>query len=84
MSQCIMIIVASLICMGIIYIVNDMMIMYCVFLQDGTNALMLAAVGGHCDVVEFITNQYPSMMTRTNNVSKQISSNMIIIMMYKM
>jgi len=56
--------------MDLIYIFDDMMVMFCVFLQDGWNALHCAALGGHVNVVDWLCTKYPNMTTKTSNVSK--------------
>jgi len=60
-----------------IYVVDDMMVMSWVFLQDGWNALYLAAFGGHVNIVEWLCLRYPNMIRKTNNVSNHNYSKML-------
>ena len=49
-----------------------MMIMCCVFLQNGETVLHRAAVGGNQDIVDLLLKKKPDLITQTDNVSKQI------------
>ena len=42
------------------------------FLQEGNNALNIAAYRGHSEVVRMMLDKYPDMIKHTNNVSEQI------------
>ena len=55
--------------MYIIHIVNYMMIMCCVFLQNGRTPLHVAAYNGHLDVAKLILMK-PEMIKQTDNVSE--------------
>ena len=48
-----------------------MMIMYCVFLQDGETALHCAAGGGNVDVVQIVLQNQPDLILKTDDVSNQ-------------
>ena len=48
----------------------DMMIICCVFLQAGSNAMHLAAMMGHERLVDLILQKHPDMIKQTNNVSE--------------
>ena len=48
----------------------DMMIICCVFLQYGSNAMHLAAMNGHESLVDWILQKHPDMIKQTNNVSE--------------
>ena len=48
----------------------DMMIICCVFLQDGSNAMHLAAMMGHERLVDLILQKHPDMIKQTDNVSE--------------
>jgi len=56
--------------MYLIYIVDDMMVMFCMFLQNGWNALHYAAASGHVIVVEWLCKKYPYIIKEIDNVSK--------------
>ena len=56
----------------VIYIVDDMMVMCCVFLQGGENGIHLAARGGHLDIMNNLLKVDENLIQQTNNVSKQI------------
>ena len=47
-----------------------MMVMCCVFLQNGWTALHTAALNGHVDVVKLLVSYHPSLITMTDKVSK--------------
>ena len=49
-----------------------MMIMCCVFLQDGKTALHYAAQGGNQDIIDLLLKKKPDLIIQTDNVSKQI------------
>ena len=55
-----------------LYIVDEMMIMCCMFLQDGDNVLLLAAYKGHTDVANLLLQKRPGLINQTNNVSEEI------------
>jgi len=63
--------------MYLIYIVDDMMVMFYAFLQFGQNALHCAVKGGHINVVDWMWFRYPNMYTETTNVSKHNIQNII-------
>ena len=42
------------------------------FLQEGNNALNIAALEGQGEVVNLLLDKYPDMIKQTNNVSEQI------------
>ena len=46
------------------------MIICCVFLQDGENAMHLAARNGHESLVDWILQKHPDMIKQTNIVSE--------------
>ena len=46
-----------------------MMVMCCVFIQYGENALHCAARGGHEEIFTFLFHQYPNLFKETDNVS---------------
>ena len=46
-----------------------MMVMCCVFIQDGWNALHCAARGGHEEIFTFLFNHHPDLFKATSNVS---------------
>ena len=48
-----------------------MMIMCCVFLQDGWTPLHAAASNGHLDVAKLLLTKKPQMIKQTSNVSEQ-------------
>jgi len=52
------------------YIVDDMMVMFCVFSQVKWNALHCAAFGGHVNVVNWLCHRYPNMITQIDTVCK--------------
>ena len=58
--------------MYIIYIVDYMMIMCCVFLQSGWTALHTAAMYGQVDIVNLLLTNNPDLISQTDNVSEQI------------
>ena len=49
-----------------------MMIMCCVFLQNGKTALHYAAEEGYPDVADLLLKKKPDLIIQTDNVSKQI------------
>ena len=49
-----------------------MMVMCCVFLQVGRNALHIAAENGHADVVDRLLNTHSDLIRQTDNVSEHI------------
>ena len=51
---------------------NYMMVMHCVFIQQGWNALHCAACGGHAKIFRFLINHHPDLLTGTDNVSDDI------------
>ena len=57
--------------MYIIHIVNYMMIMCCVFLQNGWTPLHAAASYDHLDVAKLLLTKKPQMIKQTSNVSEQ-------------
>ena len=48
----------------------DMMIICCVFLQEGENAVHLAAMNGHESLVDLLLQKHPNMIKQTDNVSE--------------
>ena len=48
----------------------DMMIICCVFLQEGDNAMHLAAWNGYDSIVSLLIQKYPDMIKQTNDVSE--------------
>lgn len=44
-------------------------------IQIGDNALNSAADGGHVNIVDVLLRMKPDLITQTDNVSKQFSSN---------
>ena len=48
----------------------DMMMICCVFLQEGDNAMHLAAMWGQDSVVSLLLQKHPNMIKQTNNVSE--------------
>ena len=50
----------------------DMMILCCVFLQLGCNAMHLAAANGQEGVLQWLLQKHPDMIKQTNNVSEHI------------
>ena len=55
-----------------LYIVDEMMIMCCVFLQVEDNALHVAADNGQYDVANLLLQKRPGLINHTNVVSEQI------------
>ena len=49
-----------------------MMVMCCVFLQDGRTALHVAAETNNVDVVNMLLMEDSTLIKQTDNVSKQI------------
>ena len=47
-----------------------MMIICCVFLQGGRNAMHLAAQQGHENIVNYLLQKHPDMIKQTDNVSE--------------
>ena len=46
-----------------------MIVMCCVFIQNGENALHMAARGGHEEIFTFLFNHHPHLFEATNKVS---------------
>ena len=50
----------------------DMMIICCVFLQDGDNAMHIAAYYGQEGVLQWLLQKHPDMIKQTDDVSEHI------------
>ena len=55
-----------------LYVFDEMMVMCCVYLQDGDNALHIAAFKGHSDVANLVLQKKPDLIMQKNDVSKQL------------